>query len=151
MSTRVRSSARSLRGSVVRVLGLVLVATINSCAHPVSHEEIQTRNLVIHLAKESQWFGAAGKSLSGGGIEEFLRRVEEEELLDADARRVFPGLTDGTDGWDRKLIVELRGNVVHIRSKGRDGVDQKGAGDDVEAFVDYKDSSAMITVVPALP
>jgi len=51
-------------------------------------------------------------------------------------RIAYPGLEQGMDAWGRRVIVESRnGYTVWFRSKGPNGIDEEGLGDDIQRSI----------------
>jgi hypothetical protein len=145
--------------AIAACVWLLLIASFNPLVCEIlrmdragwlSPEATQTRKFVYYLAYRGQCLAANGKSAPKEGLDQFLQQLRVDGLLDA-RDTSYRGVEDGRDGWGEKLIVEVQDKVLRVRSKGRDGIDQRGSGDDIEAFVDLQDFSAMVRVTPELP
>jgi hypothetical protein len=68
-----------------------------------------------------------------------LERVRADPA-EAAALSHYPGLWRGTDPWGQPYVYEVvvPGRVVHIRSRGPDGRDDGGEGDDIQYAVDVR-------------
>ncbi len=149
------SARRGCRTSLVSdlIIGLVTCAALAvvGCSRHMSREEVETRYLVVHLARVSYYLGGQASVSSDGDIDGFIAKLDEEGFLDSQGRREYPGLAEGRDAWGRKILLSITENVGRFRSRGPDGVDQNGGGDDIEAVVNYKDTQSVVQVTDPIP
>jgi hypothetical protein len=79
-------------------------------------------------------------------ISQALREYDPLLLREYQRKRQFATTLSGRDGWGQSLIYELakgdHGDLeLNIRSVGGNGVDERGAGDDIERTVRLPTSS----------
>jgi len=110
-----------------------------------------TRQMLYRLAGETKMDVICSHELPENGIRGLIGQLNSNGFSPAEwfqERRVsYPGIEKGIDAWGRELIVEIRdGSTIYFRSKGPNGIDEQGHGDDIQHSVDC---SAFIASPPA--
>jgi hypothetical protein len=82
------------------------------------------------------------RSLPGENILDVLHRLIAIGALDTQYLREHPGLDHGLDAWGNEILMIINKDTVVFRSCGRNGKDEGGSGDDLQATVPRKPGKA---------
>lgn len=76
----------------------------------------------------------------GANLSDAIQKMRNDETLSkyrSQPMKDCPRLSEGIDGWGRKVSYEISGDhkSVVIRSRGNDGMDDGGRGDDIQIVI----------------
>jgi len=123
----------------VMLLQCICLASIGPCG-PDS-KMVATRGTLNRLAGDASSLVSSSHEIPPPDIRALVSRLNDDAALlnswSARERRIsHPGIERGIDGWSRELVMEVHDNIIYIRSKGRNGKDEHGEGDDLEIVID---------------
>jgi len=94
-----------------------------------------SRQLTVFTLDLQNWMGTTGR-IPGLTLAESLRQLaESKEAAGQIAFSRYPVIFENRDPWGHSLVYEVRqseGRIV-VRSVGRNGLDEYGKGDDIQA------------------